>query len=88
MKIKITGITEWEEDHALIAGDASHEGCREVEHLVEEERVNKIDNNKAPGLPFICEAEDEDEALEKYNDACCNNDYLIAVECDWEEVTE
>ena len=88
MKIKITNITKWEEDHHLIAGDASHNGDRAVQHLVEAERVSKIDNGNAPSLPFICEAEDEYEALEKYNAECCLYDYFIAVECDWEEVKE
>ena len=88
MKIKITEITDWEEDSNMMSGDASHEGWRAVESLLEEERVKKIDNGEADGLPFICEAEDEEEALEKYNNANCEYDYLKASGCDWEEVEE
>ena len=86
MKIKITDIIEWTEDIALTAGDASHNGNRAVQHLLEEERMQKIDNNKALGLPFICDAENEDDALEKYNNAHCKYDYLKAIECDWERI--
>ena len=88
MKIKITDITDWEEDSYMIAGDASHEGDRAVQRLLEGERVKKIDNGEAEGLQFVCEAEDIDEALQKYNDAYCEYDYLKAAECDWAEVAE
>ncbi len=88
MKIKITEITDWEEDNCMIAGDASHEGDRAVQRLLEEERTNKIDNGNAEGLPFVCEAENEDDALEKYNAEFCEYDYLKAAACDWEEVEE
>jgi len=88
MKIKIIAITEWWEDHQQILGDASHEGDREVESLVEEEKVKKIDENKADGLPFVCEAEDVEDALQQYNDTVCEYDYLKAIECDWEEVDD
>ena len=62
MKIKITNILDWEEDTQMMDGDASHEGWRAVQSLLEEERVKKIDEEEAEGLPFVCEAKDEDEA--------------------------
>ena len=64
---RIDNITEWEEDEPLMHGDASREGWRAVQKLLEDEKVKKIDNGKAEGLPFVCEAENEKEALEKYN---------------------
>lgn len=84
-KFTINEITDWEEDSWLIDGDASHEGSRAVERLVEQEKREKIDEGKATGLPFTCEAEDIDEALEKYNEEHCEYDYLKAVECDYDE---
>ena len=88
MKIKITNILDWEEDTQMMDGDASHEGWRPVQSLLEEERVKKIDNEEAEGLPFVCEAKDEDEALEKYNEKFQSGAYLKASSCDWEEVEE
>lgn len=85
MKITITAITEWEEDDGLIDGDASHEGHRAVQRLLEEERVAKEDNEWTTGLPFTCKAADLDEALEKYNNKFCEYDYLKAVDADYEE---
>ena len=84
MKITITEITGWEEDDHMEAGDASHIGWREVQQLLEDERVRKIDNGEWEGLPFTCEAEDIEEALEMYNNEHCDYDYLKASECDWE----
>ena len=84
-KYTITEITEWEEDSAMIAGDASHEGDRRVQTLLESERVNKIDNGVAMGLPFACKAENVDDAIEQYNDAHCRYDYLKAVEAEFFE---
>lgn len=83
---RINEITDWEEDSHMMEGDASHEGLREVQKLLEEERVKKIDNGEWKGLPYICEAENEIEALEKYNEKFCENDYIKAVEADCEEV--
>lgn len=54
MKIKITNILDWEEDTQMMDGDASHEGWRAVQSLLEEERVKKIDEEEAEGLPFVC----------------------------------
>lgn len=83
---RINEITDWEEDTQMMDGDASHEGRREVQKLLEEERVKKIDNGEWKGMPFICEAENEIEALDQYNEKFCENDYIKAVEADCEEV--
>ena len=83
---RINAITEWTEDERMMHGDASHEGWRAVQRLLEEERVKKIDNNEAEGLPFVCKAKSEEEALEKYNAKHCRLDYLKAIECECDEV--
>ena len=84
MSIKITGITKWDEDYCMIVGDASREGVRNVQTVLESERVDKLDHGVASGLPFVCEAADEGEALDLYNDTYCYYDYLKASECEWE----
>lgn len=78
MKYTIIEITEWTEDSALVAGDASHEGDRAVQMLLEGERASKLDFGEAKGLPFTCEAESEEEAIAKYNEQFCDGDYLKA----------
>ena len=83
---RINEITDWEEDSSMMAGDASHEGDRAVQRLLEAERVKKIDNNEWEGLPFICEAENEIEALEKYTTKFYEFEYIKPVEADCEEV--
>ena len=83
-KFTITEITEWIEDDHVMAGDASHEGRRAVQRLLEEERVRKLDEGKAEGLPYECEAEDIEDALDQYNEEHCRYDYLKAAECDYE----
>ena len=50
-----------------------------------EERVRKIDEGVAVGLPFRCEADSIEEALECYNDTHCEYEYLQATECEYEE---
>lgn len=85
-KFKIVEITEWWKDERLIEGDASHEGWRAVTELVEEEEDEKQNGEWTKGLPFVCEAEDEEEAIQKYNDEICEYDYLKAIGCEWEEV--
>lgn len=84
MKITITDIIEWEEDTWLIAGDASHEGSRAVQRLLEQERVRKEDEEWKTGLPFTCEAEDLDDALDQYNEQFCQYDYLKAIDADYD----
>ena len=84
MKVKITSIVNWAEDTALIAGDASHNGNDAVRSLLEDERTKKMRDGSAVGLPFICEALSIDDAVEQYNNAFCEFDYLKASECEWE----
>jgi hypothetical protein len=70
-------------------GDASHNGYHEVDSLLKEEIARKTQNCcLAKGLPFVCDASNEDEALEKYNAAYCEYDYMKASRCDWEKVDE
>ena len=84
-KFTIVEVTDWEEDSILMDGDASHEGYRSVQSLLEEERESKIDKGEQKGLPFTCEAENEDEAIEKYNQSVCEFDYLKAVAVEFAE---
>lgn len=83
---RINEITDWEEDTQMMDGDASHEGWRAVQRLLEEEREKKIDNSEWNGLPFVCEAETEEEAIDKYNDEVCDGEYIKALAADCEEV--
>ena len=82
-KYTITEITKWEEDSHMMDGDASRIGWREVDRILEGERVSKLDCGNVLGLPFTCEADSLEEALEKYNDAYYLYDYLKASECDF-----
>lgn len=86
--IRILEITDWVEDSILIDGDSSHEGYRAVQQLVEAERCEKLDKHFAKGLPFVCRAEDEEDAIAQYNMKICELDYLKAEHCDFEEVKE
>lgn len=83
---RINGITKWEEDSRAMNGDYGHISDRDIQRILEDERVKKIDNNECDGLPFVCEAENEEEALEKYNEKYCEYDYLKAVEAECDEV--
>lgn len=84
-KFTIVEVTDWEEDSILISADASHEGYRAVQSLLEEERVQKIDKGKQKGVPFTCDAETEEDAIEKYNASICEFDYLKAAACEFAE---
>ena len=84
MKITITDITDWEKDYAKIAGDMSHEGDAPVEGLVAEEMEKKVENNDWTGLPFICEANNIDEAINIYNSTCNEFGYIRALNADYE----
>lgn len=85
MKIKIVGITVWEKDNRLIDGDASHEGVEAVRKQIAEEEEIKIYGEWTKGLPFECEAESIEDAIEQYNEAHCEWDYLKAADCEVEE---
>lgn len=82
-KFTILAITDWCEDLQTEAGDASHVGDGDVMRLKLEEYEKKVEGNEWPGLPFTCEAESEDEAIEKYNDKFCDYDYYKAVDADF-----
>lgn len=83
-KFKIVEITEWEKDTWMMEGDASHHGWNPVDkRLVEEEEEKAEGWNK--GLPFECEAESLEDAIQEYNDTYCQFDYLKAVEVEVEE---
>lgn len=88
MKIRIKEITGWREDQALIAGDASRNGDRAVQRILESERVQKIDKggSEESYLPFDVEADSIDEALDKYNELFHKYDYLKADEAEHEIV--
>lgn len=88
MKMTITEITGWWEDTAAEMGDASHEGDGDVMRLKLEEYERKVEGNEWPGLPFTCEAEDEDEAIEKYNAEHCDSDYYKAESAEFAERDE
>ena len=80
----ITSIIDWMRDDAHIAGDKSHVNPRDVDELINEEIERKIDNDEWPGLPFTCEAANEDEAIDIYNGTCCAFDYIIAITGEYE----
>ncbi len=82
---RITGITEWVEDERLAAGDASHEGWEEVGARIAQERLDKHRAwGKVKGLPFECEAESLEEAIDLLNDSLFEYDYLKAGEVEYE----
>lgn len=84
---KITDITEWDVDRAMIEGDSSHTGENYNILLGEaEEKVEKLKEQGGAGLPFVCEAEDEDEALDKYNEAHYRDEYVKAAVADITEL--
>ena len=85
MKMTIIEITDWQEDTAAEAGDASRMGDGDVMRLQLEEYERKIEGGEWPGLPFTCEAGSKDEAIEKYNDKFCDYDYYKAVDAEFEE---
>ena len=85
-KFCITEIMDWREDSWLIDGDASHEGRDSVEECVLEERKLKhnFEENYPGILPFVCKANDIDEAIEKLNEKHFENDYLKAWDVDYD----
>lgn len=85
-KFTILEILEWEEDESTAASIYSHEGRREYQRCLEQERVEKEDNEWTKGLPFVCEANDIDEAIEKYTEAYCAwPNILVPIDVDYEE---
>ena len=87
-KFKIIAINDWYEDHHMEEGDACHMTEGDVMRHRLSEYEEKIEGGKWPGLPFECMAKDEDEAVQKYNDAHCDYDYYKATEAEFEDVHE
>lgn len=85
MKLKITQIYGWEEDVHTEQGDASRMEQGDIMRLKLKEYETKIECGEWPGLPFVCEAESEDEAIEKYNAVHCDGDYYKATEAEFED---
>ena len=83
---KITEIVGWHEDSYLMDGDASHEGYAAVQELLVEERRSKetFDPEKCGIIPFVCKANDIDEAIEKLNERFFEYDYLKVWDVDYE----
>ena len=88
MKYTITEIVDWEKDTREMDADYGHMSEGDIMRRELNEYEEKIENGKWPGLPFECEAEDEDEALEKYNDECCGGDYYKATEAEFADPDE
>lgn len=84
---KITDITEWDVDRAMIEGDSSHTGANYNILLGEaEEKIEALNTEGGAGLPFFCEASDKEEALDKYNEAHYRDEYVKAAVADITEV--
>ena len=85
-KFCITEIVGWHEDSWLIDGDASHEGYDSVEECVLEERKlkDRFEDNYPGILPFVCNAKDIDEAIEKLNAKHFEYDYLKVWDVDYD----
>jgi len=83
---RITEILEWTEDSYMMDGDASHEGYAAVQELLVEERRSKetFEPEKCGILPFVCKANDIDEAIEKLNERFFEYDYLKVQDVDYE----
>lgn len=82
-KFKITEILEWDICRSEIEGDCSHTGDNyniELGHA--EEKRDELKESGGAGLPFICEAKDADEALEKYNEENYCGEYVQAAKAD------
>lgn len=87
-KWTILDITDWYEDTQMEAGDACHMSEGDVMRAKLGEYEQKIEKGVWPGLPFTCEAEDADGAIQKYNDKFCGYDYYKAVDADFAEDEE
>lgn len=85
MTFKIYDITEWDICRSQIENDAQHMG--ENYHILlgeAEEKRDWLETEGGDGLPYVCEADDIDEALEKYNEEFYCGEYVQAVEADYE----
>lgn len=82
-KFTIIEITDWEKDFQMMDGDSSHMPESDVHFKYAEEYKSKVEEGKWPGLPFTCEAESKDDAIDKYNSAVCQYDYIQAIDADF-----
>lgn len=87
-KFTIVEILDWQQDDHEIAGDSCHMAMSDVYFQLANELKEKAEEGNWPGLPFTCEAEDEDEALEKYREEHCSGAYVIPTSADIEEEEE
>ena len=83
----INDILSYEKDHAQMAGDCSHIGEAEVYGALAV-ALHEILTDGWQGLPFECEAESEDDALEKYIAQYYQYGYIKPTEADIELITE
>lgn len=87
-RFKIHEIIDWEKDRSLLAGDCCHMPESEVMLGYDKEYEKKVERGEWPNLPFECEAEDEDEALEKYAKTMGRFDYIRPIDADIERMDE
>lgn len=78
MKMKTVAIEDWELDEHEMAGDSSRMSDHDIDELKVDEYNRKIENGE-------CDAEDEEDAIEQYNNECCCGDYYKATEAVFEE---
>lgn len=83
-KYTIVEITDWEKDDHMMTGDMCHMPEADVYRFYADEYEKKIENGNWPNLPFTCEAESEDDALDKYNETCGRFDYIRAIDAEFE----
>lgn len=83
-KFTIVAITDWEKDSHMMDGDACHIPLSDVLFKEANEYREKVEEGKWPNLPFTCEAESKEDAIEKYNNASCEYDYIRAIDAEFE----
>lgn len=84
-KYTVLEITDWEQDDHEMAGDSCHMSMADVYFKLAEEYKEKVDNGNWPGIPFTCDADDEDDAFEKYKQEHCEYDYIVPIDADIED---
>jgi len=76
-KFKITEITEWEVNRPLIQAYADHGGENYGMAYAHASQVKSmLYTTGGTDLPFVCEAENEDEALAKYAEKYANEEVV------------
>lgn len=86
MKIRITDVIDWYKDDAEMAGDCSHMPLSEVLFKEAEETAQKVERSEWPGIPFVCDADGGESAMDKYIREHCYGDYIIPSDVQWEAV--